>query len=103
VDGDADAEGQGVLALLEVAVADAVGAVGGDAVLRVELVEGLFGVALGIGPVDVGVAVVELVVEAGVVVAVAGLEVAAEAAGDLVGRPVLEFVAALGGWGLEVG
>jgi len=48
------------------------------------------------------VAVGELVGQAGVVVAVAGLEVAAEAVGDLVGRPFLELMAAEGGRGLQV-
>jgi hypothetical protein len=51
---------------------------------------------------ELGVGVVELVGEAGVVVAVAGVQVAAEAAGDLVDRPVAELVAAPGGWGLQV-
>jgi hypothetical protein len=37
-----------------------------------------------------------------VVVAVAGVKVAAEAAGDLVLGPVAELVAAEGGWGLQV-
>jgi hypothetical protein len=37
-----------------------------------------------------------------VVVAVAGVQVAAEAVGDLVGRPLLELVAAEGGRGLQV-
>ena len=45
----------------------------------------------------------ELVGQVGVVVAVAGDQVAADAAGDLVDWPVGELVAALGGWGLEVG
>jgi len=48
------------------------------------------------------VAVAELVGEAGVVVAVAGVQVAAETAGDLVGWPVLELMAAQAGRGLEV-
>jgi hypothetical protein len=46
--------------------------------------------------------VAELVGEAGVVVAVAGVKVAAEAACDLVGRPVTEVVAAKGGRSLQV-
>jgi hypothetical protein len=40
--------------------------------------------------------------QAGVVVAVAGVQVAAEAARDLVDRPVPELVAAEGGRGLQV-
>jgi hypothetical protein len=43
VDGHADAERQGVLALGEIAVADAVGSVGGDAEGGVEPVESLLG------------------------------------------------------------
>ena len=45
----------------------------------------------------------ELVGQAGVVVAVAGVQVAAEAAGDLVLGPVAELVPAEGGRGLQVG
>jgi hypothetical protein len=48
------------------------------------------------------VGVRELGRQAGVVVAVAGVQVAAEAAGDLVDRPVAELVAADGGRGLQV-
>jgi hypothetical protein len=101
VDGDADAEGEGGLALVGVAVADAVRAVGGDAELGVEPVEDLFGVADRVA-LELGVSMSELVGEAGVVVVVAGVQVAAEAVGDLVGRPLLELVAAGGGWGLQV-
>src|SRR5829696_559741 len=70
VDGDADAEGQGGLALGEVVVADGVGAVGGDAEAGVEPVEGLLGGPLGgrVGVVVGGVAVVEVVFQIGVVV-----------------------------------
>jgi hypothetical protein len=48
------------------------------------------------------VGVGEVVGQAGVVVAVAGLEVAAEAVGDLVGRPFSELMATEGDRGLEV-
>ena len=41
MDGDANSKGEGDLALLEIAVTDGVGAVGGDPELRVEPVEGL--------------------------------------------------------------
>ena len=75
--------------------------VGGHAVVGVEPVEGLLGVADGV-PLGVGVEVVEHVGQAGVVVAVAGGQVAAEAVGDLVGWPVAELVAAPGGRGLQV-
>jgi hypothetical protein len=37
-----------------------------------------------------------------VVVAVAGVQVAAEAAGDLIDGPVAELMPAEGGWGLQV-
>jgi hypothetical protein len=47
VDGHPDAEAQGGLALGEVAVADAVGAVGGDTEGGVQLVEGLLAGPLG--------------------------------------------------------
>jgi hypothetical protein len=57
------------------------------------------GVPLGVG---VGVEVVEHVGQAGVVVAVAGVKVAAEAVGDLVEGPVAELMTAEGGWGLQV-
>ena len=73
--------------------------IGGHAELGVEPVEGLLGVADG---VPLGVGVVEHVGQAGVVVAVAGGQVAPEAACDLVDRPVAELVTAEGGWGLQV-
>ena len=50
VDGDPHPEGEGGLALVDVVVADTVGAVGRDAELRVEPVEGLLG-----GPLAGGV------------------------------------------------
>jgi hypothetical protein len=75
--------------------------VGRDAELGVEPVEGLLGVADGVAG-EVGVSVGELGGEAGVVVAVAGEKVAAEAACDLVEGPVAELVAAEGGRGLQV-
>jgi hypothetical protein len=59
VDGHPHPQGEGGLALGDVAVADAVGAVGGDAEGRVELVEGLLGSPIGhlvvvVDPVAVG-------------------------------------------------
>jgi hypothetical protein len=75
--------------------------VGGDAELGVESVEGLLGVADDV-PLEVVVGVAELVGQAGVVVAVAGVQVAAEAAGDVVEGPVAELVAAPGGRRLQV-
>jgi hypothetical protein len=81
------AERQGTLALGEVAVAEAVGAVGGDAEAGVESVEGAFGVAL-------GVAVAEFAGQVGVVDLVQGGQVAAELAGELVDRPAGKDVSA---------
>jgi hypothetical protein len=48
------------------------------------------------------VGVAELVGQAGVVVAVAGVQVAAEAAGDLVDGPVAELMTAEGSRGLQM-
>ena len=81
VDGDSHPEGEGGLALGDVAVADAVSPVSGHPELGVEPVKGLLGVADGV-PLEIGMAVAELIGEAGVVVAVAGVQVAAEAVGD---------------------
>jgi hypothetical protein len=75
--------------------------VGGDAVVGVEPVVGLLGVPDGVA-LELGVGVVELVGEAGVVVAVAGVQVATEAIGDLVEGPVAELVTTPGGRGLQV-
>ena len=47
MDGHPDAEGEGGLTVLDVAVADAVGAVGGDTEGGIEPVEGLLGSSLG--------------------------------------------------------
>jgi hypothetical protein len=67
--------------------------VGGDAIVRVEPVEGLLGVADGV-PGEVRMGVGELGGQAGVVVAMACVKVAAEAAGDLVNGPVAELMLA---------
>jgi hypothetical protein len=75
--------------------------IGGHAVVGVEPVEGPFGVADGVAR-EVGVGVGELVGQAGVVVAVAGVQVATEAAGDLVEGPAGELMPADGGRGLQV-
>ena len=65
MDGHADAEGQGGLALGEVAVADAVGAVGGNPEGGIQPVEGLLAGPLGwpmvVGDPVVGVELVGLV------------------------------------------
>jgi hypothetical protein len=75
--------------------------VGGDPVVGIQPVEGVFGVADRVA-LEVGVGVAELGGEAAVVVAVAGVQVAAEAAGDLVERPVAELMPAEGGRGLQM-
>jgi hypothetical protein len=100
--GDPDPKGEGGLPVSDGLAAMVAALVGGHPELGVELVEGPLALVDRV-PGAVGVGVGELVGQAGVVVAVAGLEVAAEAVGDLVGRPFLELVAAEGGWGLEVG
>ena len=101
VDGHPHPEGEGGFAVANGLAAVGVVLVGGDAVVGVEPVEGLLGVADGVA-LELGVGVVELVGEAGVVVAVAGVQVAAEAVGDLVEGPVAELVTAAGGRGLQV-
>ena len=63
MDSHPHAQGEGGLALGDVVVADAVGAVGGDAELRVEPVEGLLG-----GPLAGRVGVGQVVGQVGVVV-----------------------------------
>jgi hypothetical protein len=75
--------------------------VGGHAVVGVEPVEGPLVLADRV-PGELWVGVGELGGQAGVVVAVAGVQVAAEAAGDLVEGPVAELVAAEGSRGLQV-
>jgi hypothetical protein len=101
MDGHPDPEGQGGLAVSDAVAAMQVVLVGRDTELGVEPVEGLLSIADGI-PGEVGVAVGELVGQAGVVVAVTGIQVAAEAVGDLVGRPIAELVPAEGDRGLQV-
>jgi hypothetical protein len=83
VDGHPHAHGQGGLAVADGLAAVVAALVGRDAELRVEPVEGLLSVADGVA-LEVGVGVVELVGQAGVVVTVPSLQVAAEAVGDLV-------------------
>ncbi len=73
--------------------------VGGHAEPRVEPVEGLLGLADG---VPLGVAVVELAGQVGVVTVMEQVQVAAEVAGELLHRPVAELMTAGGGWGLQV-
>jgi hypothetical protein len=101
VDSHPHPERQGGLAITDCLASVVAALVGGDAVVGVEPVEGLLGAADGVA-LEVGVGVTELVGQASVVVAVAGVKVAAEAAGDLVNRPVAELVTAEGGRGLQV-
>jgi hypothetical protein len=101
VDGHPHSQGQGGLAVADGLAAVVVALVGRDAELGVEPVEGLLSVA-DVVPLELRVGVVELVGQTGVVVTVAGLQVAAEAACDLVDRPLPELVAAEGGRGLQV-
>jgi hypothetical protein len=101
VDGHADLQGQGGLAVADRLTSVLAALVGGDPELGIEPVEGAFGVADRVA-VEVGVGVGELGGQAGVVVAVAGVQVAAEAAGDLVLWPVAELGASEGGRGLQV-
>jgi hypothetical protein len=82
-------------------VAVAAALVSGHAIVGIEPVEGAFGITDRVAG-EVGVGVGELGGQAGVVVAVAGVQVAAEAAGDLVEGPVAELVAAEGSRGLQV-
>jgi hypothetical protein len=101
VDGHPHAQGEGGLALPDRLAPVVAALVGGDAVVGVEPVEGLFGISDRVAG-EVGVGMGELGGQAGVVVAVAGVQVAAEAAGDLVDGPVAELMAADGGRGLQV-
>ena len=101
MDGDPDAQGEGGFPLSDRLASVVAALVGGDAVSGVEAVESLFAVADSVA-LDIGVRVVEHVGQAGVVVAVAGVQVAAEATGDLIEGPVAELVAAPGGCGLQV-
>src|SRR4029453_18181963 len=96
VDGYPHPQGEGGFAVADRLATQRVALVGGDAVAGIQLVEGLLGVVFGVGASDGGVGVGErLVGRAGVVLAVAGLQVTAEAAGAGPGGPVLEFVAVL--------
>jgi hypothetical protein len=80
VDGHPHAQGQGGLPVADRLVAEDAALVGREAVVGVEPVEDAFGVAP-----EPGVGVAEFVGEAGVVVVVAGVKVAAEAVGGRVG------------------
>jgi hypothetical protein len=72
VDRHPDPKGQGGLAVADGLAAVAAALVGRDAVVGVELVEGLFGLSDRV-PLDVGVGVGELVGEAAVLMAVVGI------------------------------
>jgi hypothetical protein len=101
VDGHPDSEGEGGFAVTNRLAAVIAVLVGGDAVVGVEPVEDAFGVAKASRSRS-GWVWPNSWARRGVVVAVAGLKVAAEAVGDLVDGPVLELVAAEGGRGLQV-
>jgi hypothetical protein len=75
--------------------------VGRHAVVGIQLVEGPFGVADEVA-LELGVGVGELGGQATVVVAVAGVQVPAEAAGDLINWPLAELVPAEGSRGLQM-
>jgi hypothetical protein len=102
VDSDPDPQGEGGFPVTDGLAAIGPVLVGGDAELGVEPVEGLLALVYGIA-LELGVGVVEHVTQAGVVVAVAGVQVAAEAVGELLDGPVAELVAAEGGRGLQMG
>jgi hypothetical protein len=101
VDGHPHPQGEGGLPLPDHLAPEAAALVGRHAVVRIQPVEDAFSVADGVG-LELGVGVAELVGEAGVVVAVAGIQVTAEAAGDLVEGPVAELMTAEGSRGLQV-
>ena len=102
VDSDADPQGEGGLAGSDILAAPEVMGADGNAEVGVEPVEGLLAPARGVA-LDLWVGMGELVGQAGVVVAVAGVQIATEAVGDGVGRPLLELVAADSGRGLQMG
>jgi hypothetical protein len=101
MDGHPHPKGQGGLALPDRLPAIVAALVGRDTVVGVQPVEGPFAVA-DRAALELGVGVGELAGQAGMVVAVAGVQVAAEAAGDLVEEPVAELMTAEGRWGLQV-
>jgi hypothetical protein len=83
MDGYPPPQGEGGFAVADRLAAVAVVVVGGDTELGIQPVEGLLGVPDRVA-LELGVGVGELVGEAGVVVVVAGVKVATEAACDLV-------------------
>jgi hypothetical protein len=101
VDGHPNPQGQGGLPVSDRLAAVAAALVGRHPVVRIQPVKGAFRVADWVA-MELGVGVGELGGQAGVVVAVAGVQVAAEATSDLIDRPVAELVAADGGRGLQV-
>jgi hypothetical protein len=101
VDGHPNPQSEGGLPLPDRLTPEAAALVGRHAVVGIQPVEGAFGVPDRV-PLKLGVGVGELGGQAGEVVAVAGVQVTAEAAGDLVDRPVAELMAADGGRGLQV-
>src|SRR4029453_6944206 len=101
VHGHSHAEREGGLPVANRLTAVAAALVGRDAELGIEPVEGLLPLA-DRGPAQLRVGGGELRGQASVVRAVAGVQVAAKAVGDLVEGPLLELMTADGGRGLQV-
>jgi hypothetical protein len=101
MDGHPDPEGEGDFPLPDRLAPEGAVLVGRDAVVGIQPVEGAFGVPDGF-PLEVEVGVGEFGSQAGVVMTVAGVQVAAEAACDLVNGPLSELMAAEGSRGLQV-
>jgi hypothetical protein len=91
--GHPDSQGEGGFSLPDGLLSVVAALVGGHAIVGIQPVEGPLALADGI-PGELGMGVGELVGQAGVVVAVAGVQVAAEAAGDLVEGPVADLAVA---------
>jgi hypothetical protein len=94
-------QGQGGLPLPDRLVAVVAVLVGRHPIVRIQPIEGAFALADRVAG-ELGAGVRELGGQAGVVVAVAGVQVVAEATGDLVDRRVAELMAAEGDRGLQV-
>ena len=101
MDGHPDPQGEGGLPVADGFAAEVAALVGRHAVGGIQPVEGAFAVADRVAG-QLGVGVGELGCQAGVVVAVAGVQVAAKATGDLIDRPVTELMTAKGSRGLQM-
>jgi hypothetical protein len=100
VDGHPDPNGQGGFSLPDGLLSVLAALVSRHAIVGIQPVEGTFAVANGV-PGEVGVGAGELVGQAGVVMAVAGIQVTAEAADGGRGLQVLQQLA-VGGVGVAV-